>query len=129
MVNLCAKHGVSILINASVTIFCGRDKGTVDNQVSRVCLFSPTIDPGVRTRKFGNPGRLEISRRGALLNKYWNRIKLSPTGAKNCTALTNRTSLFSERLIFCSTLSEFENFLLCERILINVTTCQNETSS
>jgi hypothetical protein len=28
---------------------------------------------------------------------------------------------------FCSTLSEFENFLLCERILINVTTCQNET--
>jgi hypothetical protein len=27
----------------------------------------------------------------------------------------------------CSTLSEFENFLLCERILINVTTCQNET--
>jgi hypothetical protein len=24
-------------------------------------------------------------------------------------------------LIFCSTLSEFENFLLCERILINVT--------
>jgi hypothetical protein len=33
------------------------------------------------------------------------------------------------KLIFCSTLSEFENFLLCERILINVTTCQNETSS
>jgi hypothetical protein len=30
---------------------------------------------------------------------------------------------------FCSTLSEFWNFLLCERILINVTTCQNETSS
>jgi hypothetical protein len=30
---------------------------------------------------------------------------------------------------FYSTLSEFENFLLCERILINVTTCQNETSS
>ncbi|CAH1380874.1 unnamed protein product [Tenebrio molitor] len=25
--------------------------------------------------------------------------------------------------------SEFENFLLYERILINVTTCQNETSS
>jgi hypothetical protein len=25
-------------------------------------------------------------------------------------------------IIFCSTLSEFENFLLCERILINVTT-------
>jgi hypothetical protein len=33
------------------------------------------------------------------------------------------------KLIFCSTLSEFENFLLCERILINLTTCQNETSS
>jgi predicted transcriptional regulator len=31
--------------------------------------------------------------------------------------------------VFCSTLSEFENFLLCERILINVTTCLNETSS
>jgi hypothetical protein len=34
-----------------------------------------------------------------------------------------------EKQFFCSTLSEFENFLLCERILINVTTCQNETSS
>jgi hypothetical protein len=32
------------------------------------------------------------------------------------------------RQLFCSTLSEFENFLLRERILINVTTCQNETS-
>jgi hypothetical protein len=32
-------------------------------------------------------------------------------------------------LFFWSTLSEFENFLLCERILINVTTCQNERSS
>jgi hypothetical protein len=30
-----------------------------------------------------------------------------------------------EKQFFCSTLSEFENFLLCERILINVTTCQN----
>jgi hypothetical protein len=29
------------------------------------------------------------------------------------------------KYFFCSTLSEFENFLLCERILINVTTCQN----
>jgi hypothetical protein len=33
------------------------------------------------------------------------------------------------KIFFCSTLSEFENFLLCERILINVTTGQNETSS
>jgi hypothetical protein len=32
-------------------------------------------------------------------------------------------------MFFVRTLSEFENFLLCERILINVTTCQNETSS
>jgi hypothetical protein len=32
-------------------------------------------------------------------------------------------------IFFCSTLPEFENFLLRERILINVTTCQNETSS
>jgi hypothetical protein len=29
---------------------------------------------------------------------------------------------------FCSTLSELENFFLCERILINVTTCKKETS-
>jgi hypothetical protein len=35
----------------------------------------------------------------------------------------------SNKLHFCSTLSEFENLLLCERILINITTCQNETSS
>jgi hypothetical protein len=34
-----------------------------------------------------------------------------------------------QKIFFCSTLSEFENFLLCKRILINVTTCQNETSS
>jgi hypothetical protein len=27
--------------------------------------------------------------------------------------------------IICLTLSEFENFLLCERTLINVITCQN----
>jgi hypothetical protein len=33
------------------------------------------------------------------------------------------------KIFFCSILSEFENFLLCERILINVTICQNETSS
>jgi hypothetical protein len=32
-------------------------------------------------------------------------------------------------LFFCSTLSEFENFFLSERILINLSTCQNETSS
>jgi hypothetical protein len=36
---------------------------------------------------------------------------------------------FEQNELFCSTLSEFENFLLCERILINVTTCQNEMSS
>jgi hypothetical protein len=35
----------------------------------------------------------------------------------------------SFKIFFCSTLSEFENFLLCERILINVINCQNETSS
>jgi hypothetical protein len=34
-----------------------------------------------------------------------------------------------ENSYFCSTLSDFENCFLCERILINVTTCQNETSS
>jgi hypothetical protein len=34
-----------------------------------------------------------------------------------------------KQLFFCSTLSEFENLLLRERILINITTCQNETSS
>jgi hypothetical protein len=37
--------------------------------------------------------------------------------------------LICQNIIFCSTLSEFENFLLCGRILINLTTCQNETSS
>jgi hypothetical protein len=34
-----------------------------------------------------------------------------------------------ENMFFCSTLSEFENFLMCERILINVTTCQNESQA
>jgi hypothetical protein len=44
--------------------------------------------------------------------------------------ITFNTSLDSEKKnFFCSTLSEFENFLRCERILINLTTCQNETSS
>jgi hypothetical protein len=33
------------------------------------------------------------------------------------------------KVVFCSTLPEFENVLLRERILINVTTCQNEPSS
>jgi hypothetical protein len=50
---------------------------------------------------------------------------------KNCGALDKFLNLLSIRpcnkIIFCSTLSEFENFLLCERILINLTTCQNET--
>jgi hypothetical protein len=31
-------------------------------------------------------------------------------------------------IFFCSTLSEFQNFLVCERILINLTTCQNEAN-
>jgi hypothetical protein len=35
----------------------------------------------------------------------------------------------TETNFFGSTLSKFENFLLCERILINVTIYQNETSS
>jgi hypothetical protein len=41
----------------------------------------------------------------------------------------NLNSRIMSKHIFCSTLSEFEKFLLCERILINVTTCQNETLS
>jgi hypothetical protein len=45
--------------------------------------------------------------------------------SKHCK--TARNEMFI--IFFCWTLSEFENFLLCERILINVTTCQNETSS
>jgi hypothetical protein len=32
------------------------------------------------------------------------------------------TTATPKKVLFCSTLSEFENFLLCERILINVTT-------
>jgi hypothetical protein len=42
--------------------------------------------------------------------------------------LQNNYSHFKKDL-FCSTLSEFENFLLCERILINVTTCQTNFKS
>jgi hypothetical protein len=47
-------------------------------------------------------------------------------------ALTQRPNcfFFFQTVIdrfFCSALSKFEKFLLCERILINVTTCQNET--
>jgi hypothetical protein len=38
-------------------------------------------------------------------------------------------SLSGAKNSFCSTLSEFENFVLCARILINVTTCHNETLS
>jgi hypothetical protein len=33
---------------------------------------------------------------------------------------------FQTNTFFCSTLSEFENFLLCERILINVTTVKTK---
>jgi hypothetical protein len=44
---------------------------------------------------------------------------------KDFEAFVQNHNLF----IFSWTLSEFENFLLCERILINVTTCQNETSN
>jgi hypothetical protein len=41
---------------------------------------------------------------------------------------TGNENFHNVNLVFCSTLSEFENVLLCERILINVTTCQNKTS-
>jgi hypothetical protein len=47
-------------------------------------------------------------------------------------AVTQRPNFFFKQFsksIFCSALSEFENFFLCERILINVTICQNETPS
>jgi hypothetical protein len=37
--------------------------------------------------------------------------------------------VLKKKVRFCSTLSEFENFLLCERNLINLTPCQNETSN
>jgi hypothetical protein len=43
--------------------------------------------------------------------------------------ISHSSAVIVDNIFFCSTLSEFENFLLCERILINVTTCQNETSS
>jgi hypothetical protein len=51
---------------------------------------------------------------------------------KQISAIFDRkicTINFPENYFFCSTLSKFEKFLLCERISINVTTCQNETSS
>jgi hypothetical protein len=48
---------------------------------------------------------------------------------KECFICTNVSNTCSRipvcTIFFCSTMSEFENFLLCERILINVTTCQN----
>jgi hypothetical protein len=50
------------------------------------------------------------------------------TGNKQQQQITIQHSTSINRF-FCSTLLEFENFLLCERILINMTTCQNETSS
>jgi hypothetical protein len=46
-----------------------------------------------------------------------------PEGIENAT---HNTFPFNFYLFFCWTLSEFENFLL---ILINIATCQNETSS
>jgi hypothetical protein len=52
--------------------------------------------------------------------------------SKNLTTGTASGVTFnslSELDIFFSRLTQFENFLLCERILINVTTCQKETSS
>jgi hypothetical protein len=36
------------------------------------------------------------------------------------------TNELHKKKFFCSTLSEFENFLLCERILINVTTVKTK---
>jgi hypothetical protein len=39
---------------------------------------------------------------------------------KNNDFAINNTHGRTEIFLFCSTLSEFENFLLCERILINV---------
>jgi hypothetical protein len=50
-------------------------------------------------------------------------------GIKNYVSFDNKISEKNTTFFFRSTLSEFENFLLCERILINVTICQNETSS
>jgi hypothetical protein len=48
----------------------------------------------------------------------------------NARFLVKFNKIFKQyKYVFCLTLSEFENFLLCERILINVTTCQNEMSS
>jgi CRISPR/Cas system-associated protein Cas5 (RAMP superfamily) len=41
--------------------------------------------------------------------------------------INNKIRTLTKKTVFCSTLSEFENFLLCGRILINVTT--NERSS
>jgi hypothetical protein len=41
---------------------------------------------------------------------------------KKLTASGDYVSSSFAFIFFCSTLSEFENFLLCERILINVTT-------
>jgi hypothetical protein len=63
--------------------------------------------------------------RGPLKRSFHSGFKLAHSCQK--TPIYTRTRQIN--YYFCSTLSEFENFLLCERILINVTTCQNETLS
>jgi hypothetical protein len=45
------------------------------------------------------------------------------------TEFSFQLEMHLHKYVFCSTLLEFDNFLLCEQILINVTTCQNEMSS
>jgi hypothetical protein len=62
-----------------------------------------------------------------IMCKPWLKLKLACTFL--LSAWKNVTLPPRYTIYYCSTLSEFANFLLCERILINVTTCQNETSN
>jgi hypothetical protein len=66
-----------------------------------------------------------MPKRSTKLKKYNQGSRRASNFESQSNFYTNRKSDFH----VTTTLSEFENFLLCERILINVTTCQNETSN
>jgi hypothetical protein len=107
---------------------------------------SPRIPPESRTSHRTVPGRgtrvQEQLVSGKVLQRFsffcppfWHffyivrAIRPEVTSPEATRQLALGRFLFHFIIFFCSTLSEFESFLLCERILINLTTCQNETSS
>jgi hypothetical protein len=77
-------------------------------------------------KRFGAFKRL-VEQKNVVFNSFVCKLGLFwPTRAKKGPIYTQTRQI---NYYFSSTLSEFENFLLCERILINLTTCQNKTSS